>query len=119
MWYRPGDIVSVRVKGGILHEGIMTETGRVISNSRRRGGVYEESVRTFTDGGKLKNHGPLNGMDSDRVLARARALIGKRYNPYSYNCEHFVSEVYGTRRSSPQKKLAIGAAALVALLIAI
>ena len=47
MWYHPGDVVRVRVNGVILHEGIMTEHGRVISNSRRRDGVFEESTRAF------------------------------------------------------------------------
>jgi len=119
MWYQPGDVVSVRTRSGIRHEGIMTETGRVISNSRRRGGVYEESFRSFADGGKVINHGPRNRLDSDIVLARARARSGKNYNPYSYNCEHFVREVYGERRHSPQKKIVLGLAAVAAMLIAI
>lgn len=119
MWYCPGDVVSVRVKGAVRHEGIMTETGHVISNSRRKGGVFEESFRTFAEGRKVVNHGPRNGLNSDTVLARARSLKGRTYNPYTYNCEHFVREVYGERRHSPQKKIALGAAALLALIVVI
>ena len=119
MWYREGDVVSVRVNGVIKHVGIMTEDGRVISNSRRRGGVYEESFRAFANGGKVTNHGPRANMCSKKVMARARARKGHRYNPYDYNCEHFVHESYGEPRHSPQKKIALGLVAVVALFIAL
>lgn len=115
MWYYPGDVLVVRVRGVIHHEGIVTETGRVISNSRRRGGVFEESLRTFADGKSVDNRGSLSGLSSEAVLANARARIGRRYNPISYNCEHFVRDCYGLRPHSPQKKLALGAVALAAL----
>ena len=94
MWFSPGDIVSVRV-GTIRHEGIMTEHGRVICNSRRYGGVTEKSARDFAQGRKITNHGALNGTPSDLVLARARAQLGRRYHPVSFNCEHFVRGCYG------------------------
>lgn len=118
MWYQPGDVVRVRVNGFIEHEGIMTETGRVISNSRRRGGVFEESVRDFADGRQVDHIGRLSNLSTDTVLARARAQIGRPYQAYHYNCQHFVRNCYGLRTGSPQKKLALGAAA-VALLVAI
>ena len=47
MWYQPGDVLAVRVHGIISHEGIVTEDGRLISNSRRLGSVQEESIRSF------------------------------------------------------------------------
>jgi cell wall-associated NlpC family hydrolase len=115
MWYRPGDVVRVTVKGGILHEGIMTEHGRVISNSRRRGGVFEESTRDFSGGRKIRNIGPLSKMNPENVLARARARIGTPYNASSFNCQHFVRECYGLGRSSPQKKILVGAGVLAAI----
>ncbi len=115
MWYSPGDIVSVRV-GAVRHEGIMTEHGRVISNSRKNGGVFEESVRSFAEGRQIKNHGQLRPADPARVLARARSQIGRAYHPYTHNCEHFVRFCYGTSPYSPQK---IGGMSLVALAAAI
>lgn len=116
MWYQPGDVVRVRVNGFIEHEGILTETGRVISNSRRRGRVVEESSREFASGRKIEHVGRLSNMPPERVLANARARLGHRYSAYNYNCQHFVRDCYGLGRRSPQKKLALGAAALVALL---
>lgn len=115
MWYQPGDVLAVRVKGIISHEGIVTETGRVISNSRRLGSVQEESIRTFGMGKKIINRGRLSNLSANSVLANARARIGRLYNPITYNCEHFVRECYGLRPHSPQKKLAIGAVAAAAL----
>jgi len=115
MWYSPGDIVSVRV-GTIRHEGIMTEHGRVISNSRKNGGVFEESTRSFAEGRAIRNHGPLRPADPARVLARARSQIGRAYHPYTHNCEHFVRFCYGKSPYSPQK---MGAMSLVALAAAI
>ncbi len=116
MWYYPADVISVRVGGLIRHEGIMTHSGTIISNSRRRGGVYEESPHIFANRGKLINHGPLLDTDPDLVIARAYARIGHKYDPVHYNCEHFVRDCYGLPRSSPQKRAALGAAALIGLI---
>lgn len=118
MWYQPGDVVRVKVNGFIEHEGIMTETGRVISNSRRKGGVREESVHDFCGGRQMIHVGPLSGLSPALVLSRARERLGKSYNAYHYNCQHFVRDCHGLRIKSPQKKLALGAAAL-AVLVAI
>ena len=115
MWYNPGDVVRVTVNGFVQHEGIMTEHGRVISNSRRRGGVFEESTRDFAGGHKIQNIGRLSNLSSGTVIANARARIGRRYNAYSYNCQHFVRECYGQGASSPQKKLLISGGILAAL----
>ena len=119
MWYSAGDVISVRVSALIVHEGIMTEHGRVISNSRRRGGVYEESVRAFAEGRKVRNRGALSGVNPNMVLARARSMIGRGYDPVNFNCEHFVRTCYGKSPHSPQKRLAIGTVALAALIAAL
>lgn len=116
MWYHAGDVVCVRVNGFIEHEGIMTETGRVISNSRRRGRVVEESSRDFAGGRKIENMGALSSLPAAQVLSNARARLGKPYNAFSYNCQHFVRDCYGLGKRSPQKKLAVGAAAIAALI---
>ncbi len=116
MWYQPGDVVRVRVNGFIEHEGIMTESGRVISNSRRRGAVVEESARDFAGGRKVETIGRLSNLPVAQVLSNARARLGRGYSAYNYNCQHFVRDCYGLGRRSPQKKLALGAVALIGLL---
>jgi len=110
MWYNEGDLVKVRVSGAIVHEGIMAENGRVISNSRRRGGVYEESFREFSGGRKVVLAKPLSGLSHAQVLANARAKIGHPYHPSNYN--------YGLKAKSPQKLLFAGVAAAALALFA-
>ncbi|MGJ8564413.1 MAG: hypothetical protein ACSHXY_12785 [Alphaproteobacteria bacterium] len=116
MWFDAGDIVRVRVNGFIEHEGIMTETGRIISNSRRRGRVVEETASEFAGGRKIEHVGRLSGLSGARTLANARLRLGRPYDAFNYNCQHFVRECSGLRKHSPQKKLALGAAAALALL---
>lgn len=118
MWYSPGDVISIRV-GTIRHEGIMTEHGRVICNSRRYGGVAEKSVRDFARGRKITNHGALSRTKPGLVLARARAQMGRRYHPVTHNCEHFVRECHGKDPYSPQKRTVLGLAALAAAIAAL
>lgn len=116
MWYNPGDIVRVRVNGFIEHEGIVTEAGRIISNSRRRGRVVEETPSEFAGGRKIEYVGRLSNMPGTRVVANARLRLGRPYDAFNYNCQHFVRECSGLRKHSPQKKIALGAAAALALL---
>jgi hypothetical protein len=118
MWYNEGDLIKVRVHGAIVHEGIMAEDGRVISNSRRRGGVFEEPFRDFSGGRKVVLAKPLSNLSSSVVLANARARIGQTYHPSKYNCEHFVRECYGLKAKSPQKALFAGVAAAALALFA-
>lgn len=116
MWYQAGDIIRVRVHGVIFHEGIITEHGRVISNSRRRGGVFEESLRVFSGGKKIQNLGALAGFDPQVAVNRARSQIGQPYDLVAYNCQHFVRWCYGLKPKSHQKRVAFGAAALLGVL---
>jgi len=120
MWYRAGDIVQVTVYGVIRHEGIITEHGRVISNSRRRGGVFEESLKTFSAGRKITNKGPLKRPASSvtpmTALARARSRIGQSYDVVDDNCQHFVRWCYGVKPYSPQKRLALAGGMVLAIL---
>lgn len=118
MWYSPGDVVTVRV-GGVRHEGIMTEHGRVICNSRRLGGVTEKSARDFAQGRAIKNRGQLGPANPNVVIARARSMIGRGYHPYNFNCEHFVRSCYGKDPYSPQKRTVLGLAALAAAIAAL
>jgi len=116
IWYSAGDIVQVTVYGVIAHEGIVTEHGRVISNSRRRGGVYEESLRDFSGGRKIINKGPLKRALPLTALSRARSRLGQSYDVVNDNCQHFVRWCYGLRPYSPQKRLALAGGAVLALM---
>lgn len=120
MLVNTGDVLQVTVYGFVQHEGIVTEHGRVISNSRRKGCVFEESVRSFAEGRKIKNIGPLNPrIDPMLAVERARTQIGKSYDLVNDNCQHFVRWCYGLKPYSPQKRWALAGAAAIALIWAL
>ncbi|PHR92299.1 MAG: hypothetical protein COA69_07920 [Robiginitomaculum sp.] len=100
---QPGDVLRVTVYGAVLHEGILTEEGTVISNSRRNGRVVEESVRSFANGRKITNIGPLSDVSPHLAIAHARTRLGREYKLYSDNCQHFVRRAYRLKPSSPQR----------------
>jgi len=112
----PGDVLRVRVYGGVLHEGIYTDHGTVISSSRRRGGVFEETISAFSSGRPITNLGPLSDLSRHRALARARIACGKNYHVLNDNCQHFVRYCYGLKPRSHQRDLVIGLGAIAALL---
>ena len=87
--FRPGDVVSVRFGGVLRHYGIVTYGGRVMSNSRRYGGVVSQTLEEFAAGRPLKWHGWEEGSDY-LALERARRRLGGDYHLTGANCVHFV-----------------------------
>ncbi|NNC36227.1 MAG: hypothetical protein HKO02_02125 [Hyphomonadaceae bacterium] len=112
---RPGDVLCVSVYGGVLHEGIVTDTGTIISNSRRNGCVMEESVRDFAGLNRITNLGRLSTLDPYVAIYRARERLGRPYQPVRYNCQHFVRDCYQIRPKSAQRDIAVGALGVLAL----
>ncbi len=115
---QPGDVVAVDF-GPYIHVGILSDRrdGRtteplVLSATRRRGAVAEEPISAFAQGRAVVRHGYPGALPRSTVLARARALVGRPWHLLFDNCEHFVREVHGVPRASPQ----IRAAAAVALI---
>ena len=116
--HQPGDVLRVRVYGGVLHEGIYTDDGTVISSSRKRGGVFEETLQDFAGGRAVKNLGRLSDLSPHRAVARAYVALGRQYDLVNDNCQHFVRHCYGLKPKSHQRDLAvIGGAVLAVLLI--
>lgn len=129
MELRVGDVVGVDVVAFGLtfhHVGVIGRVtwrdGFVVSKSRLRGCVVEESFADFTAGAsKYTLHEHVRGrLDDHEVARRAYARRGEAWTAWS-NCEHFVREVHGLRSESPQLQDMIrrvgltGIAALVAL----
>lgn len=113
----PGDCVFVDVSVAwgavpVRHLGIVTDAVgldghlRVISNSARRGGVYEEEWRTFAQGLPVHRADLTSTLPPDVTLERARRREGTRYDGAGYNCEHFVRESFGLPVKSPQVRRA-------------
>lgn len=106
-----GTVISVGF-GPYEHVGIVTDrtigdTQTVISNSARKGGVFEESISLFSRGRKINLKGYIGDLDPYSVLSRARSKIGTKYNVLKWNCEHFIRWVHGLKPESPQLKLTI------------
>lgn len=112
--HQVGDVLRVTVYGWVLHEGILTAEGTVISNSRRNGYVVEESVRAFAGGRRITNIGPLSETSPHLAIAHARTRLGQKYSLMSDNCQHFVRHCYQVKPTSPQRNVAVIAGVLAA-----
>lgn len=118
----PGTVVSVPWVLGVRHVGLVTERlveGRptVISNSKRDG-VVEETWHAFCDGHLPQVEslrGPRDGRDA---IAWARTRIGRSYDLFDSNCEHFVRDALGLPRESPQLRAGMAMAGLVLIAVA-
>jgi len=112
MSYQLGDVLRVIVYGFVVHEGIYTGEGTVISNSRRNGLVIEESVSAFSQGRKITNAGRLSELSPHVAIAHARTRLGQKYRLYSDNCQHFVRRCYHIKPKSPQRDVVVAGVAI-------
>jgi hypothetical protein len=122
---RPGTILRVSV-GPVWHKGIVSDRvgsdgwPMVISNSKQRGEVAEESFRRFCSGQVAEIETQEHCWNGERILRRARSLLGTPWHALSFNCEHFVEHAVGREPSSPQfVRALVCAGVLVLILVAI
>ena len=122
---RPGDVIGTDVRVGpylVRHVGIVSAVDPwrgvfVISNSKKAGMIAEEHLDDFTGGSDWKRHPELRGrLSSQEVVRRARQRIGDPWRLFGDNCEHFVREVQGLLRESPQVAAGVLKTAFVGLL---
>lgn len=131
--FEPGDPVAVDVFPGrvVTHVGIVTAvhpggapgaglaTVHVVSASARRGGVFEEPLDVFAQGGVPYRPAIARLLPREAVVARARTLVGRPYRLLTGNCEHLVLHCLGHAPKSPQlrrlaRRVATVAGAVVA-----
>ncbi len=96
----PGDVISVRFGGVLRHYGVVTLSGRVLSNSREYGGVIEQSLEEFASGRPIKRHRNTSGLHYLEIEARARRAQRMSYSLTETNCIDYV------RRSHRQRPTA-------------
>lgn len=89
------------------HVGVVTGLDRsgqplVSSNSARRGGVYEESIDEFRQGGPLRVSSRPVGREVVAIVRRARSMIGRQWDLLTFNCDHFVELALGREPRSRQ-----------------
>lgn len=106
-----GDMIAVRFGGVLWHYGVVTSHGTVISNSRLKGGVIEESIAAFSDGRPIRRCGRTDHLDAYAVERRARKAKGARYDLAASNCSHFTRWTYRRRPTAMQ----VASAAFAAL----
>ncbi len=100
--YDSGDVVSIRFGGVLRHYGVVTSRGTVISNSRKHGGVVEQSLEVFADGRDIRVHGRYSDLDGYHVESRARRRIGADYDLFGSNCGHLVRHAH-RRKPTPMQ----------------
>ena len=106
--FEPGDVVAIPFGIGLSHYGIVTAQGTVISNSRKHGGVVEQSLSDFANGKHVRlceRTDPLNGAIAEN---RARRAKGRSYRLTESNCAHL------SRYSHRQKPTSIQIASATA-----
>jgi len=123
-WPEPGTVVWIQVFLIYRHRGIVSDRwsgGKpmVISNSGRRGGVFEEPWDEFSQGSPvyLENkvyHGKLPSHD---VLHRARSVIGTRYDLYKWNCDDVAAFAHGIKAQYTQLGATLAIVAISCALI--
>lgn len=102
-----GTVISVP-KNLITHVGIITGSTHigqptVIANTPKYGEVVEQTLDDFCNGLNYQIISkPQNFMIGLRAVQKARQLIGKPYNVFSYNCEHLIAEAFSLKPESPQ-----------------
>ncbi|MHA7900985.1 MAG: hypothetical protein ACX94B_14075 [Henriciella sp.] len=87
--FEPGDVVAIPFGIGLSHYGIVTASGTVISNSRKHGGVVEQSFIAFSNGRRVRLCERVDGLDGVIAANRARRGKGKSYRLTESNCSHF------------------------------
>jgi len=97
-----GDMVAVRFGLVMSHYGVVTSGGTVISNSRKNGGVVEQSFAEFADGREVRCCGETDHLDAFAVERRARRAKGARYDLTGSNCSHFTRWTYKRKPTAMQ-----------------
>ena len=88
--FEAGDVVAIPFGVGLSHYGIVTSRGTVISNSRKHGGVVEQSLAEFSNGRRIRLCESTDPLDAAVSESRARRAKGSPYSLTGSNCAHFT-----------------------------
>ena len=86
--FEPGDVVAIPFGIGLSHYGIVTAQGTVISNSRKHGGVIEQSLDVFSNGRRIRLCERTDALSGAIAENRARRAKGRSYRLTESNCVH-------------------------------
>ena len=88
--FEPGDVIAIPFGIGLSHYGLVTSRGTVISNSRKHGGVVEQSLTDFANGRRIRLCERTDALDAAVSESRARRAKGASYSLTDANCAHFT-----------------------------
>ena len=100
--FDPGDVISVQFGGVLRHYGVVTLSGRVLSNSRVHGGVIEQSITEFAAGRTIKRHRRTSELHYLEIETRARRARRMSYRLTETNCIDYVRHSHRQRPTSWQ-----------------
>lgn len=121
-----GDWVRVYVpRLGVWHHGIVRSIYRVwngyavqVVHNLKASGVTASDWYEFAGGGEVILHARASShIQVQQILARVDANIGKPYNVFAQNCEHFASFSFNGKAESKSVQT-VGALAALAVIIA-
>jgi hypothetical protein len=122
-YYPVGAIIRVASGWGPYHYGIVAEptlgTQTVVHNTKGKG-VQHTTLDEFSDGRPIEvRRIPRSYGDGDTVLRRAKSQIGKPYDLFSANCEHFVNwAIEGTPGSEQLAFVAVASLVIGGVILA-
>ena len=112
----------IRTKGGIFtrHHAIYVGNNWVAENQSGFGVRYI-SLPEFLNDGESKDviNYNFDYQSQQIILQRIQNKIGKAYNLFTYNCEHFANEVLKSKPTSSQVQNSVGIGLLGVLLLAV
>ena len=100
--FKAGDRVAIPFGIGLQHYGIVTAQGTVISNSRKHGGVIEQSLSEFANGKRIRLCESADGLDGHIAVQRARRQMGQSYRLHETNCIDLMQHAYRRRPTAWQ-----------------
>jgi len=98
----PGDVVAIPFGPGLSHYGLVTSSRTVISNSRKHGGVVEQSLEDFANGKRIRLCERSDTLGAVAAETRARRALGKPYSLTGSNCAHLARSVHRRNPTSIQ-----------------
>lgn len=115
--YKAGDVIETwRIlywHVGIVSDRCVDGEQLVLSCSGAQSKVVEESMSKFSQGFPIRKKEIPHTLNTGEILNRARSQLGRSYDLFSWNCEHFVSYSLGHAPRSPQ--LVLAAVTLISL----
>lgn len=119
--YQPGAVIRVRRSLGVYHYGIVDQyiwggRGQMVVHNTKGKGVEFTSISEFAAGQRIEIVSVPQYWSADTILKRAKSQLGKPYDLFAANCEHFVNWVVTGVKKSDQLSFGVTATVLIGCL---